>query len=154
MAMQQPHAPATAAIPQPEPPDLIEPGYPMIMRAVSDAVFPSEPGKKDEPVMWVVGHTHPFISGHKVLRMFLDRDAEEIRVYCLAPDFSMGIRSIIPMRAVRYVEEAMPADIFADELEIDETKGEEDGEPEEPETPSDAPSVAAAPATNGTVAPS
>jgi hypothetical protein len=111
-----------------------EPGFPMLTRMISDPVFPAEKGKLDEPVMWTVGRQHPFVPEMSVVRMFVDRGGVEI--YSVSNDNTSGARTLIPMDRVRLIEEAMPIDIFVDEID----SAENDDEPDEPNDPKPSPS--------------
>jgi hypothetical protein len=130
--MTQP-APVRPNYPVPVP-ALPEPGYPMITRMISNPIF-SESGAKDdpailEPIIWVVGNPHPFVPKMKITRMFLDRGGVE--VYSAPDNREVGMRNLIPMSWVRFVEEAMPIEIFIAELAAAESDDPED-DPEEPE---------------------
>jgi hypothetical protein len=108
---------------------LPEPRYPMVTRVISSALFPDSKGKED-PVAWVVSQPHPLVPQVNVVRMFLDRGGVE--VYSVSHDGKAGMRNLIPISHVRLVEEAMPIDVFIEELSAAEN-GDDEIEPEEPE---------------------
>lgn len=131
----------------PERTELPEPGFPMLTRMVSNPIFPSgEPVGKEEPITWILGKPHPFMPGMEVMRMFVDRGGVEI--YSVSSDRHSGTRNMIPMTQVRIIEEAMPLDVFIEELaaaEGDDDEPDDPDEPVDPETPEPAP----APPVNG-----
>ena len=88
------------------------PGTPMLMRMISDPLFPPEAGAKDEPLTWVVSLAHPLVPDMKVIRMFV----EDVGIAVYSVDGKIGMRNLIPMERTRLVEEAMPLEVFADEL--------------------------------------
>ena len=104
------------------------PGYPMVTRVISSSLLPDSKGK-EEPVAWVVSQPHPLVSQVNIVRMFLDRGGVEI--YSVSQDGKAGMRNLIPLSHVRLVEEAMPIDVFIEELNAAEN--DDDIEPEEPE---------------------
>jgi hypothetical protein len=111
----------------------VKPGSPTITRMVSNSL-----SKKDEPVVWIVGQPHPHsLSGTnmKVLRILVEEDVAEI--YSVSDDGNSGMRHFIPMRQIRFAEEAMAPELFVRELETAENDvGDDDlEEPEEPEEP-------------------
>ena len=107
--------------------ELPAPGYPMLTRMISNALF-SEKGKEE---VWVVGGPHPLVPDLKVIRMFNDHGGVEI--YSVTADGKAGTRNFVPMHWVRLTEEAMPIDVFVEELAAAENDGGDDDEPEEPE---------------------
>jgi hypothetical protein len=142
---------------------LPEPGFPMLTRMISNALFPEaqtktvgcphckgsislEQSTKEEPITWIVGQAHPLVPQMKVMRMFVDRGGVE--VYSVSDDGKAGMRNLVPMSWVRLIEEAMPLDVFVEEL----AAAEED-EPEPEPEPGD-PEPEQAPVTNGQTAPS
>jgi hypothetical protein len=118
---------------------LPEPGFPMVTRILSNPLFPPDPAaqnliSKDEPVAWIVGSPHPFVSNMTVVRMFIDPEDAVAEVYALAKDGRSGTRNLIPLSQIRLVEEAMPLDVFLEQLtEAEGGDEEEDPEPGEPE---------------------
>jgi hypothetical protein len=121
--MTMPATPATTTFALPAP------GYPMLTRMISNALFP-ENGRED-PVTWVVSHTHPLVPDMRVVRMFVDRGGVEI--YAISSDGKSGMRNLIPMSMVRLVEEAMPINVFVAELEASESAEDDDDGFEEDE---------------------
>ena len=116
--------------------ELPPPGYPLLTRMISDPLFPPEqPGAKDEPVTWGVSKPHPLVPEMKVVRMFVEEGGGAVAVYSVAGDGATGMRNLIPMARTRLVEEAMPLEIFIDELAIAE-RGED---PDEPDNGDEAP---------------
>lgn len=85
------------------------PQPPMLTRVVSDPLFNDQP----DALVWALGGPHPLVPDtYKVLRMFVDRGGVEI----YATDGKSGMRNLIPTSKVRFTEEAMPLNIFAEEL--------------------------------------
>jgi hypothetical protein len=116
--------------------ELPEAGFPMLTRMISNPLFPPPPppsGKasadRDEPMVWIVGSLHPLMPDMKIVRMFVDRGGVE--VYSISSDGRSGARNMIPLSSVRLIEEAMPLNVFLQELEAAEDDG--DDEPEESE---------------------
>ena len=107
--------------------ELPAPGFPMLTRMVSNCLFPESNGK-EVPTTWIVGQPHPLVPEMKIVRMFVDRGGVEI--YSVSGDGKTGMRNLVPMSWIRLTEEAMPLDVFIEELEAAESE-----EPEEPEEP-------------------
>jgi len=141
--------------------ELPKPNFPMVTRMISDPLFPeskpqtvgcphckgnisvSAPSDKQEPITWIVGQAHPLVPDMKLVRMFVDSGGVE--VYSVSSDGKAGMRNLVPMDSIRLVEEAMPLDVFVEEI----TAAEEDDEPDDPEPdPGDQPD-APAPVANG-----
>jgi len=120
------------------------PGFPMVTRVISNALFPQPtppppnpipPPREPEPVAWLLGAPHPFVPSMRIVRMFVVPDG--VAIYSAADGSPDGMRNLIPMHWVRFVEEAMPIDIFVEELSLAEA-GDESDEPDAPmETPGD-----------------
>jgi|HubBroStandDraft_6_1064221.scaffolds.fasta_scaffold878644_1 hypothetical protein len=115
---------------------------PMLMRVIASP----PPGRRsaEEPVVWFVSRPHPFVPGLKVVRMFLNHDGVE--VYSLSSDGKAGMRNLIPMSRIRFIEEAMSLDVFVEELAVSKDGSGGEREPE-PSKATQAPSVAAEPKT-------
>jgi hypothetical protein len=112
----------------------------MLTRFISNALFPeNRRGVLDsEPVTWTLSQAHPLVPDMKIIRMFVDRGGVE--VYSVSADGSKGMRNLVPMNWVRLIEEAMPLDVFVDELAASESDEDDDtedlGDPEpDPEAP-------------------
>jgi hypothetical protein len=159
------------AVPAVQTIELPPPGDVVLTRMVSDPLFPNTksqvmacphckqnlsvplpPPGKEEPITWIIGQPHPLVPEMKVIRMFLNRDGVEI--YSVSNDGKAGMRNLVPMDSVRLTEEAMPLDIFAEELAAAEEDGDdpEPGDPGDPEPPGDpdpAPPQALVPVSNG-----
>lgn len=139
------------AVPAVQTVNLAAPGYPMLTRMVSDPLFPDTKQQvmacphckqnlsiplpsadKQEPVTWIVGQPHPLVPDMKVMRMFIDGGGVE--VYSVSNDGKAGMRNLVPIGSVRLTEEAMPLDVFAEELAAAEEE-DEDPETELPEEP-------------------
>ena len=141
--------------------ELPAPGYPMVTRMISDPLFPPEQlGAKEEPVTWVVSKPHPLVPEMNVVRMFVEEGGGAVAVYSVAANGSTGMRNFIPMARTRLVEEAMPLEVFIDELAIaesgedppDDEAPPQDGSPQEPQadpTPDDTPPATAEPPPDG-----
>jgi hypothetical protein len=139
--------------------DLPPPGYPMVTRMISDPPFPSESNDEEddpepEPITWVLSHAHPFVPQMKVVRMFIAPAG--VAVYSVSEDGRNGMRNLIPMDRTRLIEEAMPLDVFIDELahaeglvpddpDDDDAPEEVDEESDPEESPAAAPKAAAPP---------
>jgi hypothetical protein len=119
----------------------------MVTRIISDRLFPESaarvvgcphckqnisvpvPAEKDpEPVTWIVSQAHPLMPDMKVIRMFIIDSGVE--VYSVSNDGKSGARNLVPMKSVRLTEEAMPLDVFAEELEEAEDDNFPGGDPE------------------------
>jgi hypothetical protein len=144
---------------------LPDPGFPMLTRMISDPLFPEMkpqvmgcphckqsisipvPSDKEEPITWIVGKNHPLVPNMNVMRMFVDRGGVE--VYSVASDGKAGMRNLVPMDSVRLIEEAMPLDVFVEEMTAAEDEGDDpdpgDPEPGDPD-PNPAPPPIVAPA--------
>ena len=144
----------TTSVPALQTIQLPPPGYPMLTRMVSNPLFPDAKSQvmacphckqslsvptpaagKEEPITWIVGDRHPLVPDMKVIRMFLDDTGVE--VYSVSADGKAGMRNLVPLGSVRLVEEAMPLDVFAEELAAAEEE-DDDSEPEETGTESEA----------------
>jgi hypothetical protein len=125
------------------------PTYPMVVHMISDPMFPPDvdPQTKalaqSEPIAWVISKPHPFVSKFTVMRMFLA--GAVVEVYSISEDHKVGMRDVIPIHAVRLVQESMPIDIFIEELVAAENADNDAGDLAEPVGPDTAP----APAANG-----
>jgi len=126
--------------------ELPAPGYPMLTRMICDNFFFD---KKSEilQITWAIGQPHPLVPSAQVVRMFIDQGGVEI--YSVSGDKRTGMRNLVPMHRVRLTEEAMPLDIFIEELTAAESE-DPDPEAEEPEEPEEPETVV----TNGQQAPS
>lgn len=150
-------------MPGPMPPvhpiQLPAPGYPMVTRMISDPLFPpasDAQDKSEQPVTWVVSHPHPLVPTMKVVRMFIEGTG--VAVYSVSDDGATGMRNLVPLDRTRLVEEAMPLNVFVEELADAEEGGgppsddDDDGDgddasSEEPSAPAPAqPDLQAAPA--------
>lgn len=118
--------------------DLPPPQFPMLTRMISNSLFP-ENGRED-PITWAVGEPHPLASGVKVIRMFVDRGGVE--VYSVSSDGKAAVRNLIPMSWIRLIEEAMPLDVFVEELAAAEAG--DDDDPDDPPPDPDLDEVPAA----------
>lgn len=110
--------------------ELPAPQFPMLTRVVSSPIF----SERDAAITWGVGAPHPLVpETYKVIRMFVDRGGVE--VYSVSNDGKSGMRNLIPMERVRFIEEAMPLDVFVEELDAAESAGDDDDDddPDEPE---------------------
>jgi hypothetical protein len=112
--------------------ELPPPGYPVLTRMISHDPLPEETATK--PLVWVLGELHPLMSDYRVVRMFVV-DRGGVEVYAVSLDGRRAFRNLIPMTSIRIVEETMPLDVLADELEAAESSGddEEDYGEEDPE---------------------
>jgi hypothetical protein len=115
---------------QPPNDSLPPPGWPLVTRVISHAIFPDGAPTREEPIMWVLSQPHPFVPTMQIVRMFVVRSSG-IEIYSRAGDGTGFMRNLLPMHWVRFVEEAMPEDVFVDELALAEAGG--DDEPDFPE---------------------
>lgn len=130
------NTPPTNVVPITKTIEIPEPGFPMLTRMISEPLFPSEkrsdqPHREPEPMTWIVGQSHPLVPDMRVMRMFVDRGGVEI--YSVSSDGRSGTRNLIPMRNVRIIEEAMPLDVFIEELAAAENDEEEEEDEDEVE---------------------
>lgn len=96
------------ALPAPQPP--------MLTRVVSDPLFNDQP----DALVWTLGGPHPLVpETYKVIRMFVDRGGVEV----YSTDGKSGLRNLIPAHKLRFTEETMPINIFAEELYAAEAAG-------------------------------
>jgi hypothetical protein len=83
---------------------------PVLNRVVSDAIF----GGEGEAIIWAINAPHPLTESYKIIRMFVDLGGVEI--YSMSIDGKNGMRNIIPTSKIRFTEEAMPLNVFGEEL--------------------------------------
>jgi len=84
---------------------------------ISDPLFPPDANaqdKSEQPVTWVVSHVHPLVPSMKIVRMFIDGTG--IAIYSVSDDGITGMRNLVPMDRTRLVEEAMPMEVFVEEI--------------------------------------
>jgi hypothetical protein len=109
--------------------ELPAPQFPMLTRVVSSPIF----SDREQAITWGIGAPHPLVPDtYKVIRMFVDRGGVE--VYSVSADGKNGMRNLIPMERVRFIEEAMPLDVFVEELDAAESAGDDDDDDEPEET--------------------
>lgn len=113
--------------------DLPPPTFPMVTRMVSNPIFPPDKPADtiENAITWVVSQGHPLVPKMHVVRMFISDVGVEI--YSVSEDKKNGIRNFMPMALVRFVEEAMPLEVFINELEEAESENEDDDLEPEPE---------------------
>ena len=111
---------------------LPEPGYPMLTRIISNPLL-----KDQSEIVWAIGEDHPLAAGMKIVRMFVEQGSVEI--YFVSADGKAAARNRIPLSSVRLIEEAMPLNVFIEELAAAEDDGEDDPE-DDPNEPTEAPS--------------
>lgn len=132
---------------------LPEPSYPMVTRVISNPLYPAEetqtvgcphckqavsvtrPANKEEPITWVVSKAHPLIAGMKVMRMFVDEDSGDIKIFSVSDDSKVGMVNEVPSGQVRLIEKAMPLEVFVEELNFEEGEGEGGDAKTDGETP-------------------
>ena len=126
----------TMPVPHTQVVELPPANYPMIVLLVTDDIVDISP--THQSMKWVLAAPHPFIPNMKVMRMFVDRGGVE--VYSAGDDGKTCMRDLVPMDRVRVVQEAMPLDVFVDELTAAESGDDDDeDEPEEPEEQEETP---------------
>jgi len=124
---------------------LPEPGYPMLTRMITDALFPetqeqvvgcphckgsitvSKNAGKEDPLVWIVGQTHPIAPNRTVMRMFIGTVGVE--VYSVSSD-GKATRNLVPMDSVRLTEEEMPMEVFIEEMTDAELDDEDEPDPD------------------------
>jgi hypothetical protein len=90
--------------------------------------YQSAPG---ESVQWVVSRPHPLVPEMNIVRMFANEDSS-VEVYSVSQDGNTPMRNRIPASCVRLVEEAMPLEVFIEELRAAESDGgDSDGDDDE-----------------------
>lgn len=89
---------------------LPEPGYPMLTRMLSNALFPD---MTSGSCSWIFNEPHPLVSEMKVVRMFVVDGG--VHVYS-APSNGICTRSFVPMGWIKLIEEVMPLDVFVEQL--------------------------------------
>jgi len=94
-----------------------------------------------EPITWIVSQAHPLVSGMKIVRMFIGEGGVEVYSH----DGKIGMRNLVPMISVRLTQEAMPLDIFEEELIAAESDEDDDDDPDEPEFEPEQPPSPSAP---------
>lgn len=133
------------------PRDLPAPEFPVLRMMFTDNLTPAGNGNGAEAViLWQVGELHPYASNVRVSRMFFSR-VGGVAVYSAADNGDGCVRDLIPMNRIRIVQEVMPFEVFAEEIDIAETErwnGEPEPEPEpepdpelEPEPPANDPAL-------------
>lgn len=125
--------------------ELPRPNYPMLVVLITDNVVDHSAGT----IRWVVGQPHPFVPTMNVVRMFDIGDG--VKIYSASTDGKTGMRDRVRIEQVRLIEEALPLNVFVDEMTVDEDGDDEPDEPEEPdetETPPPRDTIAS-PSANG-----
>lgn len=127
-------------------PDLPPPTFPMVTLVITDNIAPVGP-TPEQPVpppqaitaRWAVGSVHPYVPDANIVRMFIRTDAGAgVEVYSYSVDGqgrAAGMRDFIPVTRVRFVQEAMPIHIFADELETAEIENADAGDDDDDDAP-------------------
>jgi hypothetical protein len=105
------------------PSEMPELRYPRIMLTVTENIEP-----KDPLVTWKVGTAHPFVPNMKIVSIFINGGFVEIYS---ATGSQAGMRDLIPISFLRLSREAMPFDVFVEELLDAELRSDEDEEDEE-----------------------
>ena len=131
------------------------PGRPLLTRMLSNALFVSPPTLPmppqgasldvhallamqrqaahadpiDQPITWVAGQPHPLVPNMTVARMYVEEGGVDVYSH----DGRNGMRHFIPMDTIRLIEEVMPLDTFADEIEDAEERAIDDDDDDEPE---------------------
>lgn len=111
--------------------ELPAPQYPMIVLMFTDNLVPEGSGRVGQTISWAVSKAHPFVPEMNVVRMFVDRGGVE--VYSASNDGKIGIRDLVPMDRVRLIQEAMPLEVFVEELDAAESGDDDEDEDPEPE---------------------
>ena len=119
------------------------PQFPMLVLLITDSIEGSGMTK------WIVSEKHPYVPDLSVMRMFNDRGG--IEIYSASSDAKSCIRDFVPMARVRLSQEAMPVDVYVDELRAAELGDGDEEEDESVEPEPDEPSTEAP--SNGQVAP-
>ena len=115
----------------------------LIMRTARGVVVSTKSIDVCEPITWAVSQAHPLVPNMKVVRMFVDRGGVEI--YSVSDDGQNGMRNLIPMHWVRFVEETMPPEVFVEELDAAEAgETDDDDDPDDEPDPDEMPELAPA----------
>ena len=124
---------------------LPDPQPPIFSRMVTNPILDNS-----GPVFWSVGGSHPLEpeGGLRIVRMFIVPGGVE--VYSVSGDTAAGVRNFMPMALVRITEEAMPIDVFVEELrdaeagddDEDENEDDDDEPLDEPDNQRPAPGLA------------
>lgn len=109
--------------------ELPAPKPPVLTRMISDPLF----NEQTEAITWVLGQANPLVGDMKIVRMFVDDTGVE--VYSVPENPSRGYtRNLIPIAKVRLTEEAMPLEIFVEELaDAEDDSGDDDDDDTDPE---------------------
>lgn len=119
--------------------ELPPPSPPVLVTLFTDNLVPDKETHSVVSVAWAVSKPHPYVSEMDIVRMFIALDRGGVEVYSTSRDGRICMRDLIPMSRVRLAQEAMPPEIFIDELIAaeegadDDDEGEDEPE-EEPET--------------------
>jgi hypothetical protein len=131
---------------QPADTEVPELNYPRIVLMATDGIDGNV-----APISWSVGEAHPFAPTFMVVAMFINEDFVEI--YSVNNAKSAGMREQVPVRRARLIREAMPFDVFSEELADAENGYPEDDEPE-PDPDLDPDGITEPAPANGQIAPS
>jgi len=104
--------------------ELPPPGFPMLKLVISNMITSND--SKEGVLIWMVGKQHPFVPEANVVRMFIDRGGVDI--YSVSQDAKSAMRDFVPMHHIRLIQEAMPIDVFAEELAEAEAGEDDDGD--------------------------
>jgi hypothetical protein len=94
--------------------------WPRIMLVVTDKIVPIG---GEELLTWSVGGQHPFIPEMRIVAVF--KNGDDVEIYS-SVGTEKGIRDTVPGRFIRFTREAMPFDVWAEELAYAELGGDDD----------------------------
>jgi len=91
----------------------------------------------DKAINWEVGKPHPFVSTMKVIAMYVNGALVEI--YSVSMESREGMRDLVPLHRTRIIREAMPIEIWAEELAAAEAGPDDDPPDPDDDEPDDEP---------------
>jgi len=95
---------------------------PLTIETEAEAKKRSQLGMLREPTTWILNRAHP-LAGSKIVRMY-HREDGGVDVY--SSDGDMCVRTHLPERVVRFLDETMSDDTFVAFIEEAETEEEEE----------------------------
>lgn len=114
------------------------PSPPVATRVLSRPIYA---GDGTDPISWILGRKHPRMPSMTVVRMIYTPAGVEVYAAGVAPETNEEVfmRVSIPAQDLRLVEEAMPLDVFIEELEAadasDDSYEDDDSEEASQEAP-------------------
>lgn len=97
--------------------------------------------RASEDTVWILNNQHPLASDAKIVRMYRREDGG-VEVY--SSDGKMFVRTVVPERVIRFLDEAMSEEMFVEFIDLAESGEDElDPEPEPEPEPEPMPAQAA-----------